>query len=236
MIKRFGGIRIMLDSILQLMGDNTSITLTEFVVCSVASLVFGLVIALVYMYKNTYSKSIAISLVLLPTIVQLVIMMINGNIGIGIAVAGAFSLIRFRSVPGSARDISSIFAAMAVGLATASGYILVAAVFIAVVSLVSILLVRFKFGDHKNGVQDLKITIPENLDYAGVFDDLFDKYLSSYELVRVRTINMGSLYQLQYQITMKDIEEQKAFMDEVRCRNGNLNIVCGRLSAERDEL
>ncbi len=226
----------MLDSILELMGDKTSVSLNEFIICTLASLVFGLIIALVYMYKNTYSKSIALSLVILPMIVQLVIMMINGNIGVGIAVAGAFSLIRFRSVPGSARDISSIFTAMAVGLATASGYLLVATVFIVVVSVVSVLLVRLKFGEPKKGIQELKITIPENLDYNGVFDDLFDKYLISYELIRVRTTNMGSLYQLSYQITMRDMGQQKTFMDELRCRNGNLNIQCGRLSAERDEL
>ncbi len=226
----------MLESVLELMGDKASISLSEFVVCMAASLIFGLVISLVYMYKNTYSKSIALSLVLLPSVVQLVIMMINGNIGVGIAVAGAFSLIRFRSVPGSARDISSIFIAMAVGLASASGYLLVAASFLAVVSTVSIVLVKFRFGDPKKGVQELKITIPENLDYVGVFDDLFDKYLTGFELIRVRTTNMGSLYQLQYKITMKDIRQQKEFMDELRCRNGNLNIICGRLSAERDEL
>ena len=226
----------MLASILEEMGTSVSVTLNEFIVCAAASLIFGLVISLVYMYKNTYTKSIAISLVLLPMIVQLVIMMINGSIGIGIAVAGAFSLIRFRSVPGSARDISSIFTAMAVGLATASGYILVAAVFIAIVSIISILLVRFKFGDIKKGVQELKITIPENLDYIGIFDDLFEKYLTSWELARVNTTNMGSLYQLRYMITMKDVSTQKNFMDELRIRNGNLDIMCGRLSAERAEL
>ncbi len=226
----------MLASILEEMGTSVSVTLNEFIVCAAASLIFGLVISLVYMYKNTYTKSIAISLVLLPMIVQLVIMMINGSIGIGIAVAGAFSLIRFRSVPGSARDISSIFTAMAVGLATASGYILVAAVFIAIVSIISILLVRFKFGEIKKGVQELKITIPENLDYIGIFDDLFEKYLTSWELARVNTTNMGSLYQLRYMITMKDVSTQKNFMDELRIRNGNLDIMCGRLSAERAEL
>ena len=185
------------------------------------------------MFKNTYSKSIAISLVLLPSIVQLVIMMINGNNRDRYRCCrGIFA----HSIPVGAgqcpRHQQYLYgyggrAGNGFGGSAGSGNI------IAVISVVSILLVHYKFGEHKNGVQELKITIPENLDYEGVFDDLFEKYLSSCELVRVRTINMGSLYQLQYQIMMKDNKAQKAFLDELRCRNGNLNIACGGCRRKR---
>jgi hypothetical protein len=195
---------------------------------------FGLIIALIYMYRNTYSKSFVTTLVLLPAMIQLVIMVVNGNLGAGVAVMGAFSLVRFRSIPGTAREISSIFFAMAVGLANGMGYILASFVFLVLVGFTSLLLTTVKFGEQKVEEKELKIIIPENLDYTGLFDDLFDQYVKKADLIRVRTTNMGSLYELYYQVVLKKSEEEKGFIDALRCRNGNLNISCGRLSGYQE--
>lgn len=214
----------------------TSVTLPSLLLCILASLVLGVGIALIYMYKNVYSKNFVITLALLPAMVQIVIMLVNGNLGTGIAVMGAFSLVRFRSVPGSAREIGSIFFAMAVGLATGMGYLGIALLFLVIVGLMTVLLVSIRFGEPRKREKELKITIPENLDYTGIFDDLFEKYTKSAELIRVRTTSMGSLYELSYHITLRNEDIEKEFIDELRCRNGNLNIACGRAPVNRDEL
>nr|WP_283244894.1 DUF4956 domain-containing protein [Gehongia tenuis] len=214
----------------------TSVTLPSLLLCILASLVLGVGIALIYMYKNVYSKNFVITLALLPAMVQIVIMLVNGNLGTGIAVMGAFSLVRFRSVPGSAREIGSIFFAMAVGLATGMGYLGIAFLFLVIVGLMTVLLVSIRFGEPRRREKELKITIPENLDYTGIFDDLFEKYTKSAELIRVRTTSMGSLYELSYHITLRKEGIEKEFIDEIRCRNGNLNIACGRAPVNRDEL
>jgi uncharacterized membrane protein YhiD involved in acid resistance len=220
----------MLDSILSSVSSTDTITLSSFLLCTAASLAFGLVIAIVFMYKNKYTKSFVVTLVILPLIVQMVIMMVGGNIGTGIAVAGAFSLIRFRSVPGSAREIGSIFVSMATGLATGTGYLVIALLFVLLVCAMNLILNLTGFGTNNMKMRELKITIPENLDYTTLFDDLFEKYTNSRELVQVRTTNMGSLYQLHYHVTLKDPTEEKNFIDDLRCRNGNLNIICGKVA------
>lgn len=229
----------MLNSIIEsASGTASSLTMQNLLICTVASVIFGFGIAGIYMYRNVYSKSFVVTLVLLPAMVQIVIMVVNGNLGTGVAVMGAFSLVRFRSIPGSARDISSIFFAMAVGLSTGMGYISIAFIFLVMIGFVTMLLNTFKFGEVKisNSEKELKITIPENLDYTGIFDDLFEKYTSQAELIRVKTTNMGSLYELKYLITMKNMETEKQLIDDIRCRNGNLNIVCGRVPSQRDGL
>lgn len=196
-------------------------------ICAACSLILGLLIAWFYMFRNSYTKGFALTLVLLPVIVQIVISVVNGNVGTGIAVAGAFGLVRFRSAPGSARDIASVFLAMAVGLATGSGYVALAATLTVIVIGVGVLLTCLDFGARRHGERDLRITIPESLDYSEVFEDIFAKYTSKHELEKVKTSNMGSLYKLQYRITLKDISKEKQMIDEIRCRNGNLEIVCG---------
>lgn len=226
----------MLESILTATSTTETITISTYILCTAASLIFGFVIALSYMYKSKFTKSFVATLVILPVIVQMVIMMVGGNIGTGIAVAGAFSLIRFRSVPGSAREIGSIFIAMATGLATGTGYLLIALLFVIVVCTVNMILNISGFGVKKGGYRELKITIPENLDYTTLFDDLFDKYTYNTELEQVRTTNMGSLYQLQYHIDLKNVSEEKSFLDDLRCRNGNLNIICGKTATMSSEL
>ena len=214
----------MLNSII----TGTEITVSAFFICTAVSLVLGLGAALLGMYKSKYSRSFVVTLALLPAMVQLIIMLVNGNIGAGVAVAGAFGLIRFRSAPGSAKEIGLVFLATAIGLATGMGYVVIAAVFFAIIALAMLLLTLTGFGAGADEERELKITIAENLDYDGLFDDLFARYTRSAELDRVKTTNMGTLYELSYKIVLRDAGETKAFLDELRTRNGNLNIVCGK--------
>lgn len=222
----------MLDSILSASGWDVASVL----VCAAASLGLGAVIALVYAFRSAYSKSFVAMLVLLPAIVQAVIMLVNGNLGVGVAVMGAFSLVRFRSVPGSAREIGNIFFAMAVGLATGMGYIGYACLFTAVISAASLLLTLIRPSENRPAERSLKITIPETLDYSGIFDDLFAKYTLESSLETVKLTNLGSLYELHYRIRMKDPAQEKNMLDQIRVRNGNLNIVCGRVPLTSYEL
>lgn len=205
---------------------GSDITLSSFLICTAVSLVLGICTALISMFRSKCSQSFALALAVLPATVQMVIMLVNGNIGAGVAVAGAFSLVRFRSAPGSARKIASIFIAMAIGLATGMGYVAIAAIFFAVLAAVTLLLTCLGFGEGNSAERVLKITIPEDLDYDGLFDDIFKTYLKSSSLERVKTSNMGTLYELRYRITLKGDTVPKEFIDELRCRNGNLNIVC----------
>ena len=216
---------------------NGTLTISGFLYCTLASLVLGLGIAGLYMVKNTYSKGFVVTLALLPAIVQcVVILLVNGNVGTGVAVAGAFSLVRFRSVPGNARDIVSIFFAMAVGLATGMGYLFYALLFLVIIGVVNVALLCSRFGDGKANVRTLKITVPENLDYEGLFDDLLQQYATSYTLEKVRTTNMGSLFELSYTVRLKGDMPPKAFLDALRCRNGNLNIAVSRPHTVKEEL
>jgi hypothetical protein len=214
----------------------SAVTIESLLICTLASVMLGVGVALLYMYRNHYSKSFVVTLALLPAMVQIVIMIVNGNLGTGVAVMGAFSLIRFRSIPGSARDISSIFFAMALGLATGMGYLAISFLFLLIVGAMMLLLNTFKFGEQKKQEKELKITIPENLDYDGIFDDLFSKYTTGAELLRVKTTNMGSFFELYYRVELPGGMIRKEFLDELRCRNGNLNISCGQLALRHDEL
>lgn len=207
----------------------------DILLCLAVSLVLGLIVALIHIFRNHYTKSFVVTLALMPAIVQMVIMLVNGNLGTGVAVMGAFSLVRFRSLPGSAREIGSIFLAMAVGLATGMGYLAVAGLFVLVMGGATLLYTLTRFGEQKPQ-KELKITIPESLDYTGVFDDLLEEYTSKWELYQVRTTNMGSLYKLDYRIVLKNPAREKELIDQLRCRNGNLEISCGRVAAERDIL
>ncbi|MBQ9521843.1 MAG: DUF4956 domain-containing protein [Oscillospiraceae bacterium] len=215
----------MLNSII----TGTEITVPAFFVCTATSLLLGLGAALLCMYKNRCSQSFALTMALLPVMVQVVIMLVNGNIGAGVAVAGAFGLVRFRSAPGSAREIGLIFLAVTLGIATGMGYVALAVVFFLTVALYAAALMSCRFGAGRDNERTLKITIGENLDYEGLFDDLLDQYASRWELQRVKTTNMGTLYELTYKVTMRAASVPKEFLDALRCRNGNLNIVCGRM-------
>ena len=213
---------------LQSIMTGTEITAGAFLACTAVSLLLGLGAAALSMYKSKYSQSFVLTVAMLPAVVQLIIMLVNGNIGVGVAVAGTFSLVRFRSANGTAKEIGAIFLAMAIGLATGMGYLALSAVFFAVMAAFTLVLTALNFGGRGADERELKITIPENLDYDGLFDDLFTKYTRSADLERVKTTNMGTLYELCYSIVLKDAHAAKAFMDELRERNGNLNIVCGK--------
>lgn len=222
----------MLDSIFNPI-YTSDFNFTSYLLCTLASVVLGLVIAAASGFKNKQSKSVTLSLILLPAIVQTVIMLVNGSVGTGIAVMGAFSLVRFRSVPGSAKEIVAIFLAMATGLATAMGYVLLAVVFVVIICIVMILSTLIGKGEKDDLCRELRITIPEDLSYAHCFDDLFEKYTQSTRLVTVKTTNMGSLYKLIYDIKLKNDDITQAFIDDLRCRNGNLEIsIAVRATAE----
>lgn len=224
----------MLNSIL--ITTQTNLSLMEFLLCTGVSILLGLLLAAIHTYKNHCSRNFMLTLVILPAIIQTVIMLVNGNLGTGVAVMGAFSLIRFRSLPGNSREIQSIFLAMAIGLATGMGFLGLAAILLLIAGGVTVLLILIPTNRSDFTERDLKVTIPENLDYYDIFDDIFETYTKKAELLKVKTVNMGSLYELQYRIDLKNEGQEKAFIDDLRCRNGNLTIVCGRFAREREEL
>ena len=207
-------------------GTNTSLQIGDFLLCMGVSLAIGIFLAFIYTIKNEYSQSFVLTLALIPAVVCVVIIMVNGNIGAGIAVAGAFSLVRFRSAPGSAKEICAIFLAMGVGLMTGMGYLGYATVFAAVLGGAILLFNVLQIGNSKKPLlnKTLHITIPETLEYEGVFDELLDTYTSKAQLVNVKTANMGSLYKLTYDVTMKEFGKEKQFLDGIRVRNGNLEV------------
>ncbi len=213
-----------------------SLTLQDALLCAAVALALGFLIALIYGSQGTCSKNFMVTLVVLPVLVQMVIMLVNGNLGTSVAVLGAFSLVRFRSVPGSSKEMAVIFFDMAVGLATGTGFIGFAVVMTCVIGAVFLTLERTRFGESRKEHKDLRITIAEHLDYTEIFDDIFQKYTSRCNLQRVKTTNLGSMYELEYHITLRDIRQEKEMIDAIRCRNGNLTIICGRRATIQEEL
>ena len=181
------------------------------------------------MKTSRYSKNFIITLAVLPILVSVIMIMVNGNLGTGIAIAGAFSLVRFRSMPGNAKEIMSVFFAMTIGIAIGAGYVVFAGIITLVVSLMILLLTLIKYGDNNNKYKRLDIVVPETLDYDTIFDEIFNKYVDKYELIRIKTTNLGSLYELKYDITLKDKIREKDFIDDLRVRNGNLKISIHKL-------
>lgn len=214
------------------------ISVGDFLLCVGCALAAGLLLALSYMYRTRYTKSFVVTLALLPAVVCVVIMMVNGNVGAGVAVAGAFSLVRFRSVPGTAKEISMLFIAMGTGLVAGMGYLAYALLFVLVMCAVCLVYNRLELGTKKNAAifKTLTVTIPEDLNYSDVFADIFADYTRSSELVRVKTVNMGSLFRLTYDITLKDPSREKEMIDALRCRNGNLEISVSRQDTTVTEL
>lgn len=214
------------------------ISVTDFLLCLGFSLALGLIIAFAYMYRTRYTKSFVITLALLPAVVCVVIMLVNGNVGTGVAVAGAFSLVRFRSVPGTAKEICTLFLAMGAGLITGMGYLGFAALFSVVMCAVFVLYNRLDFYTKKNAdtFKTLTITIPEDLDYSGIFDDIFSEFTISHDLIRVKSINMGSMFKLTYDVMLRDITREKEMIDQIRCRNGNLEIAVSKQETSCTEL
>lgn len=217
--------------------SGTSIQWSDLLICILGSLALGLLVARVHMVRNVYTKSFVVTLAVLPVLVQSVIMLVNGNLGTGLAVVGAFSLIRFRSVAGGSREITSIFWSMGIGIATGMGYVIYSVIFSAIVAAFLILLHLFPFGDRsKVAERELKVTIPEDLDYPNLFQDIFENYTYSNKLNSVRTTTMGSLYELRYVLLLKDEAKEKELIDAIRVRNGNLPVVLGKVATNRDEL
>ena len=201
----------------------------EFLLCLGVSLALGLMMSAAYAWRNEHTKSFLVTLVLLPAVVCVVIMMVNGNVGTGVAVAGAFSLVRFRSAPGSAKEIVAVFLAMGAGLIAGMGYLGFAALFTVILCAV-FLICNAVAGNAKSESlnKTVKITIPEDLDYTGAFDDLFAEYTKQNELIRVKTTNMGSMFRLTYNVTLKDASMEKQMIDRIRERNGNLEIIVSK--------
>ena len=218
----------MLNSIL-----SAQITLPQFLICELTAMVLGFGTALVFLVRDRHTNAFSQSLALLPGVVTLVIMLVNGNIGAGLAVAGTFALVRFRSAPGSAKEITGLFISVAIGLACGMGYVGVAVIFFVLMSVYVLGLGAARFGEESEKHRHLKITVPENTDYESLFADLLEKYTAYHELNKVRTTNMGTLFELQYRVVLKDPRQIREMIDEIRCRNGNLNIVCSR-EADRE--
>lgn len=219
----------MLDSLFTGLFDTSLtsvISVADFILCIAVSLVVGLITAFSYMYKTRYTKSFVITLAILPAVVCVVIMMVNGNVGTGVAVAGAFSLVRFRSVPGTAREIGMLFLAMGAGLIAGMGYLGFSLLFTGIMCTAFIIYSSLDFGGKKNAeiYKTITITIPEDLDYSGVFEDIFKEYTTTNELIRVKTTNMGSMFRLTYNIILRDTTKEKEMIDRIRERNGNLEI------------
>lgn len=208
-------------------GTTTALSTGSALLYALVAGVLGVAIALTYMKTGKVSKHFARTLIVLPILVCVVMLAVNGNLGASVAVLGAFSLVRFRSLQGTSREIGFIFFAMTVGITCSIGHVVFAILITAIVCGIHFLLQRIHFGESKTREKELKITIPENLDYTGIFDDLFENYTTSHQLVAVKTTNMGSMYDLTYYVEMAE-EEEKKFIDEIRCRNGNLTVLLGR--------
>ena len=200
------------------------------------SLLLGLVIAKVYQFKTVYSKSFVMSLALLPTLIAIVIFLVNGSLGAGVAVMGAFSLIRFRSAPGGAKELVSIFLVMTIGIAIGMGYLVFATVFTLIMSLAMLLLEVVNFGQMKHSMRQLTIVIPESLDYESIFDDIFNQAANHVELANVKTSDMGSLFKIKYIIQLNGRMTEKELIDALRTRNGNLEIAISRYITKENEL
>ena len=209
-----------------------------FILCVGAALIIGIFLSFIYTVKNKYTKSFLITLTVLPAVVCVVIMMVNGNVGAGVAVAGAFGLVRFRSAPGTAKEIATIFLAMGAGMIAGMGYLAYAFLFSVIMGIILLICNISGFGENRNALNEkiLKITIPEDLDYSDLFDDLMEEYTEKYEIASVKTTNMGSMFKLTYNITLKDINKEKKFIDELRCRNGNLEISISKQEVNTYEL
>lgn len=220
---------VLFDSVL---GSGSTIGI--YLLCLLTALVCGVLSAFAAAYRSHTTKSFLISLILLPMIVNTVIMMVNGNVGTGVAVMGAFSLVRFRSVPGKAKDIASIFLSMTAGLACAAGYIAIALLFSVIIGVVIVVLAHLPLGAQR--MMDLQITVPETLHFQDAFRDIFETYTKSCRLVRTKTTNMGSLYKLFFKIQMKDRDKIQEMIDELRTRNGNLEIMVAEAEDTAEEL
>jgi hypothetical protein len=203
---------------------GSTLTISNFAICLSVALALGFVVSFMHMKTTKSNKNFVTTLFVLPALVTTVILLVNGNLGTSVAVLGAFSLVRFRSIPGNSKEILSVFFAMAIGLAVGVGYIGFAAIFTIAISLIVALLSIFNFGQSMRDTKMLKILIPEDLDYTEVFNDIFNDYVDSSDMVSAKTVNMGSIFELTYRVDLKKNINEKEFIDKLRVRNGNLKI------------
>ena len=219
--------------------DRTSvIPVPDFLLCIGCALLIGLILAAAYLYRSRCTKSFVVTLALLPAVVCVVIMMVNGNIGTGVAVAGAFGLVRFRSVPGTARESTMLFLAMGAGLIVGMGYLGYGLLFTVILCGLTMLYSRLEFGTKRSAARykTLHITIPEDLDYTGVFESILEEYTTACELVQLKTTNMGSMFRLTYDLVLRDAAREKEMIDKLRVRNGNLEITVSKQTTAAAEL
>ena len=214
---------------------TSSFTLGQFLLVLFSSIFLGFLVSLFYIYKNKHSKSLALALVLIPAIETMVILVVNGSLGAGIAVAGSFSLVRFRSIKGNAREMACIFLSMTIGIVCGTGYIILALIFTLIILLVALILTFINYGGEKTNKKYLKISIPENLNYKDAFEEILKKYTNDYKLLSIKTVNLGSLFKIKYEIVLKDENNIKEMIDELRIRNGNLEIMCDGYDIYMDE-
>lgn len=214
------------------------ISVTDFLLCIACSLVIGIILAASYMFRTRYTKSFVVTIATLPAVVCVVIMMVNGNIGAGVAVAGAFSLVRFRSVPGTAKEIGMLFLAMGAGLIAGMGYLGFALLFTVILAAVNLLYNALNLGAKRNAAKykSFRITIPEDLDYTGVFEEIFREYTTACELTRVKSTNMGSMFRLTFDVILRDPSKEKELIDKLRERNGNLEITVSKQETTEAQL
>lgn len=218
---------------------DLSISISLVLVCILVALSLGVVVCGAYFLitpRRNRSASFVLSLVILPTIVAVVIILIGGNLARAFSMAGIFTIVRFRSIPGDSKDISFIFLSMAIGLSLGLGYLSLGAVIAVVISAAIVLVDKSGFGISKQKEKKLRISIPEDMNYQGAFDDLFTKYTSFFEMQKVKTTNMGTLFELNYDIILKDAANEKEFIDAIRCRNGNLGIQLGLKECKDQQL
>lgn len=218
--------------------NDGNISTLDIFLCLGVALVAGILFSLLCYVKSKSSKSFLVTTSLLPTVVALIIILVNGNIGAGVAIAGAFGLVRFRSQPGSAKEICIIFIAMASGLAFGMGYLAYGAIFILACGIILLILELLHLFDKKYDCKEkiIRITIPEDLDYTEVFDEILQKYTKSYEILKVKTVNMGSMFKIYYHVVLKNSNEEKKLLDDLRIRNGNLEVSIERVEYSKSEL
>ncbi len=209
---------------------ETSVNLTEAAICIGAALIMGFLISLIYLFaarKQTGSRNFAISIVILPVIITIVIMLVGSSVARAFSLAGIFSLIRFRSAPGDAKDITLVFLAMAAGLACGMGFLTVGFLLVVMAGVVLVLLYQLGYGQKKGDMKELRITVPEDLNYQNAFTEVLESFAEQYTLQEVKTTNLGSYFELTYRVQVRKEADEKAFLDELRCRNGNLKIALG---------
>ena len=221
-------------SVLNNITSNGSFNDQSIIISGLIAIVLGLVIALIHTKTTKHTKNLTITLAILPLLVQIVIMLVNGNLGTSVAILGAFSLIRFRSLPGNSREIASVFFAMVVGLALGTGFIYLAILLTFIVCLLLIILSHSKLGETNSQDRILKIMLAEDNDYTEVFNDIFNKYTTKIELLKVKTVNMGSIFQIDYSLKLKKGINEKEFIDELRVKNGNLKIILSKQTPEEE--